>query len=170
MLGARSDRPPISTPMAAILGLLGALLLASLSLRLAGAQEPDSPTALTTAKKLHDAFNRHDSDAMALLVASDFELYYISEEGVAGLAVRGPEQLAADMTRYFADRPSVGSTIVGVVDGPVFVSFREQIVRGQGEPENGPSSLVVYEVNDGLIRRTWYFPAETEQDPRRAVP
>jgi hypothetical protein len=39
------------------------------------------------------------------------------------------------------------------VNGPRFVSFREQIVGGK-------SSLAVYEVEAGLIRRVWYYPAE----------
>ena len=61
------------------------------------------------------------------------------------------------MDTYFAARPSVRSVISGVVDGPVFVAFREQIV-------GGASSLAVYEVHNGLIRRAWYFPAENPED------
>ena len=57
------------------------------------------------------------------------------------------------MTPYFASRPSARSTIAAAIDGPVYVSFREQIVGGQ-------SSLAVYEVRGGLIKRVWYFPAE----------
>ena len=116
------------------------------------AQEAE-PTSLAAAQALMDAFNEHDAEAMAALVTSDFELYYFGEDGVASLSTQGPEQLRADMVSYFARRPSVRSTIVGAIDGPVFVSFREQIVGGQ-------SSLAVYEVRDGLIRRVWYYPAE----------
>jgi hypothetical protein len=57
------------------------------------------------------------------------------------------------MREYFVPRPEVRSTIVGAVNGPRFVSFREQIVGGK-------SSLAVYEVEAGLIRRVWYYPAE----------
>jgi len=118
----------------------------------AGAKEAEL-SALTAAQTLMDAFNQHDPDAMAALVTSDFELYYFDDEGVASLSTRGAEQLRADMVSYFASRPAVRSTIVDVIEGPVFVSFREQIVGGQ-------SSLAVYEVRQGLIRRVWYYPAE----------
>lgn len=60
--------------------------------------------ALATVEVFVEAFNRHDVDAMAALVANDFELYYVDEEG--------------------------------------------------------ETSLAVYEVRGGLIRRAWYFPAE----------
>ena len=157
-----SDRPLRSNPIAGVCrGVSSALLLASFSLSGASAQEPTPRTALAAAEELFDAFNRHDGEAMASVVTSDFELYYVDEKGVASLDTVGPEQLSANMARYFASRPSVRSTIVGAIDGPVFVSLREQIVGGQ-------SSLAVYEVRDGLIRRVWYFPAEGETlDPAR---
>jgi hypothetical protein len=49
--------------------------------------------------------------------------------------------------------PRSAGAIVEAIDGPIYVSFREQIVGGK-------SSLAVYEVRGGLIRRAWYFPAE----------
>jgi len=137
---------------ATIVAQLAALLLLPLAPGGATAQETES-SALAVARALMDAFNEHDADAMAALVTSDFELYYFDEDGAASLSTKGPEQLRADMVSYFASRPSVRSTIVGAIDGPVFVSFREQIVGGQ-------SSLAVYEVRRGLIRRVWYYPAE----------
>ncbi len=119
----------------------------------AGLQDRAAPGVLAVAEALVDAFNRHDPEAMAALVTPDFELYYVIEGGVAELATRGSAQLLAEMKAYFADRPSVQSTMSGAIDGPVYVSFREQIVGGQ-------SSLAVYEVREGLIKRVWYYPAE----------
>ena len=134
-------------------GILVVLIVVLFTLANASAQELDNTSALSVAEALVDAFNQHDPDAMAALVAPDFELYYVDEEGVAGLAVSGPDQLAAEMATYFTSHPSVQSTIAAAIDGPVYTSFREQIVGGQ-------SSLAVYEVRDGLIKRVWYFPAE----------
>lgn len=152
-----------------VLIILSFVFIASISPINAEKEAPEPATALSTARKLLDAFNRHDPDAMALLVSGDFELYYFDKKGVPGLAVSGPEQLVAEMTSYFADRPSVRSRIVGEVDGPSFVSFREQIVNSLGE-EPGPSSLAVYEVRDSLIRRVWYYPAEEHQPDARTSP
>ncbi len=119
----------------------------------AHAQQPTERSALSVAQALVDAFNDHNPEAMAVLVSPDFELYYFDDDGVARLAIHGPEQLAAEMTAYFSNHPSVQSTIADAVDGPVYTSFREQIVGGQ-------SSLAVYEVREGLIIRVWYYPAE----------
>ena len=134
-------------------GVLTLLVFGSLLLTEVSAQEPGTASALPIAEALVDAFNRHDPEEMATLVSPDFELYYVDEEGVAGLAISGPDQLAGEMETYFASHPSVQSTIAGAIDGPVYTSFREQIVGGQ-------SSLAVYEVRDGLIKRVWYYPAE----------
>lgn len=125
------------------------LLLGSTSAMAVAAES----SALEVAERLVDAFNRHDPSAMAELVADDFELYYVDDQGQAALAITGPEALEREMTAYFAANPEVASEIRGRVDGPVYVSFREQIV-------GGASSLAVYEVRDGEIQRVWYYPAE----------
>ena len=55
------------------------------------------------------------------------------------------------MTTYFTSHPSVKSTIAAAIDGPVYTSFREQIVGGQ-------SSIAVYEIRNGLIKRACLLP------------
>lgn len=110
-----------------------------------------SPVA--AAEALLAAFNDHDADGMAELVTDDFELYYMGEDGTAALAVTGPEALRAEMTSYFTAQPGVRSEFRGVIDGARFVAFREHIV-------GGASSLVVYEIADGRVRRAWYYPEE----------
>jgi hypothetical protein len=112
----------------------------------------EAPSALSVAEALVEAFNQHDPDAMADLVTKDFELFYF-KEGKAELAVAGREALAAEMTDYFKSRPDVESEITERIGGQIHVTFREQII-------GGASSLAVYEVRDGLIRRAWYYPAE----------
>ena len=109
--------------------------------------------AMTTARQLLDAFNAHDPAAMAKLVTNDFELIYVDDQGKGEVALVGPEALVAEMTGYFKVRPEVQSKAESVIDGPRFAAFRERIV-------GGASSLAVYEVHDGLIRRVWYYPAE----------
>lgn len=134
--------------------LLG--ILASLAGSLtepAAAQEAAAPDPIDVAEALLAAFNAHDPDAMADLVTSTFELYYVGEDGQAELAVSGPGALRAEMAGYFETRPSVRSEHSHTIDGTRFVAFREQIVGGQ-------SSLVVYEIEDTRVRRAWYYPAE----------
>ena len=125
-------------------------LALSLALALAACAAP-RPNPVAAA--MLEAFNAHDPAAMASLVTEDFELYYVSDAGVAELGSRGREALQRDMVAYFAARPAVRSAIEGVVPGDRFVAFRERIV-------GGASSLAVYEVQDSLLRRAWYYPSE----------
>jgi hypothetical protein len=146
------DRRPGLRPkkLRTLAGFLVATLWASPGV---AAQEARAASgALATARALLDAFNRHDPEAMAALVTPDFELYYVDEQEVGEPAVRGREELAAEMRAYFNAQPTVQSTMTAVIDGPAYVSFREQIVGGR-------ASLAVYEVRDGKVRRAWYFPA-----------
>ena len=130
------------------------------------AMADDEGSALATAKQLLDAFNRHDPDAMAALVAGDFELFYVSDAGQAELGAKGPDDLRTQMTGYFASRPTVRSVIEGSVDGPRFASFRERAISIRDGMERSASSLAVYEVVDGKVLRVWYYPAEAP----RSVP
>ena len=132
---------------------LRALLFSCLLLFTACKHVQNSTSALSVAEELVDAFNRHDPEAMAKQVAVDFELYYVDEAGASALAITGREQLIEEMKGYFESQPSVKSTVLASIDGPVYVSFREQIVGGQ-------SSLAVYEIRNQLIQRVWYYPAE----------
>jgi hypothetical protein len=76
------------------------------------------------------------------------------------IGARGPAELERQMTEYFRTRPSVRSEIEGSISGPRFVAFRERPQPSADRPERRPSSLAVYEVVDGKIRRAWYYPAE----------
>jgi hypothetical protein len=115
----------------------------------AGLNEP-----ICVAVALLEAFNHHDPQAMTELVSEDFELFYFDSTGHAELAARGREQLGTQMIEYFETRPAVKSFITGSIAGPNFVAFREQIAGGQ-------SSLAIYEIREQLVRRAWYYPAES---------
>ena len=122
-----------------------------------------NPSALATAKQLLNAFNQHDPGAMAELVSEDFELYYFSN-GKAELSAQGRQQLQEQMVDYFASQPTVRSEIEGSIDGPRFASFRERAISVHDGVERSASSLAIYEVVDGLIRRVWYYPAEAPRE------
>ena len=115
--------------------------------------EGKARAAVAVARSLVDAFNAHDPAAMVALVTADFELYYVDADGTAEKALTGRDELSVEMTRYFAAHPDVRSKVGSAVEGPAFVAFREQIVGVS-------SSLAVYEVRQGLVRRAWYYPAE----------
>ena len=122
----------------------------------ASAQEPG---AVEVVEALFAAFNDHDAEAMSKVVSEDFELYYVTE-GEAVLGTEGPEALRAEMTDYFASLPTVRSEAeFGTVSGS-YVACKETVRWRQEGQDRSQFSLAVYEVRDGKIRRTWYYPAE----------
>jgi hypothetical protein len=64
------------------------------------------------------------------------------------------------LTRYFAAVPSARSTIEGRMPAGRFVSVLERAHWTVGGEPRSQSSLSVYEVEDGLIRRIWYYPVQ----------
>lgn len=113
----------------------------------------EAQDATAPVRALMDAFNAHDPALMGTFVARDIQVFYLTEAGVPELGTDGRAQLVEQMTEYFEARPEVASEVVNIIPGPVYVSVRERIV-------GGASSLAVYEVREGLIRRVWYFPVD----------
>lgn len=119
---------------------------------------------LTTAEAIalrayYDAFNRHDADGTAALLAEDVKWFGVagdtqSLDGEGRVAVR--DWLAG----YFKNLPTVKSDVLELRQtGPhLFVHERASWTDGEGK-QRRQSSFGIYEVRDGLIQRVWYFPA-----------
>ena len=123
-----------------------------------GARGEEGKPAAEIVEDLVSAFNAGDADAMAGMVAEGFELFYVGDDGKPVVGASGREPFREQMKQYFTSFPDVRSRADHMVPGPIYVSYREQIVEGPGA---GTSSVAVYEVRDGLIRRAWYYPAES---------
>lgn len=139
-----------------LLGLL-ALTPASLAGAAATAGEGESGTSpLATVEAFFAAFNDHDPEAMAELLAPDVRWYSVKDGDVA-VEARGREALIEGMRQYFNDLPDVRSSIEQpFVDGPRVV-FRERVTWGAGERQQ--AATAIYRVVDGRISRAWYFSA-----------
>lgn len=114
--------------------------------------------ALAVVEAQFQAFNRHDAAALAAGVAPDFVWLSVSGDSVA-VEVRGRAEFERGMAAYFAEFPDVRSAMENAVVNGRFVAFRERVRWTGKNGERSQSSLAVYEVEDGLIRRVWYYPA-----------
>lgn len=106
-----------------------------------------------------EAYNARDLEAMMALMHDDVQWLSIEGSEVAIFA-NGKQDLAAQMEGYFSSPNATRSKVGGnVVDGR-FVSVRE-IASWTGKDGNpkSQSALAVYEFEDGLVRRVWYYPA-----------
>lgn len=107
-------------------------------------------SALPVVEAFLEAFNSHNPKAMFYLVTRDFQRFGVDDDGEVDLEIQGPEQLYAEMTTYFAEHPGVRTTISDVIDGPVYVTFRQTV-------SNSASTTTVFEVQDYRVRRIWTF-------------
>ncbi len=126
----------------------------------AAAEELEAPPSpLTVAQSYVEAYNARDLDAMMALMHDEVEWLAIDGSAVQPFA-KGKVDLAQQMQSYFASPLATTSTIDGsVIDGR-FVAVRE-IARWTGS-DGAPreqSALAVYEIENGLVRRVWYYPA-----------
>jgi len=123
------------------------------------AEEHAAPAPLAVAQAYVEAYNARDLDAMMALMHDEVEWLAIEGSGAQAFA-KGKPDLAEQMRGYVNSPVATTSVIDGsVIDGR-FVAVRE-IARwtgSDGEPRE-QSALAVYEIEAGLVRRVWYYPA-----------
>ena len=137
-------------------------LLAAASLALSGcahsaaAQGSDE---LSIASAYVEAYNSRDVDEMVALMHD--EVQWISIEGSeAAVFANGKVDLVEQMTAYLTSPMATTSELDGSVTDGRFVAVRE-IARWSDKDGNpkSQSALAVYEIEDNLVRRVWYYPA-----------
>lgn len=113
------------------------------------------------------AFNDTDVAEMMELVSTKVEwVTHMQGGGVA--KADGQSALRTTMDKYFAAVPTVRTEIEGLFAGGNFVSMRERVswteqkkVAGEMvDIKKSTVSISVYEIEDNLIRRVWYYPAD----------
>ncbi|MEO0420171.1 MAG: nuclear transport factor 2 family protein [Pseudomonadota bacterium] len=138
------------------LGLAAAALM--LPTGMAAAQEVQ-PSELQVAVAYVDAYNARDLNAILALMHEDVE--WLSIEGSETVAfASGKAELAAQMEDYLASPDATFSTVEGSVGNGRFVAVRE-VAHWTDDKGNSRSqaALAVYEIEGGLVRRVWYYPA-----------
>lgn len=105
-----------------------------------------------------EAYNQRDVQAMAALMHPDVEWLSVEGREVQVIA-NGRDDLVAQMRAYVASPSATTSTLEGAVANGPYLAVRE-IARWRRDDGSmaEQSSLAVYEIRDGLVRRVWYFP------------
>jgi hypothetical protein len=106
-----------------------------------------------------EGYNRREVSDMLRLVHPGIEWLSLSDSTIAVESV-GARQLEEVLSRYFASVPSARSSVEGILAAGKFVTVWE---RAHWESPLGPrthTALSVYELENGLIRRIWYYPAQ----------
>jgi len=106
-----------------------------------------------------DAYNAKDLDAMMALMHDEVQWLSVEGDSVEVFA-NGKADLAAQMKGYISSPASTTSEIDASLTDGRFVAVRE-IARWTGKDgtERSQSALAIYEIEGGLVRRVWYYPA-----------
>lgn len=104
------------------------------------------------------AYNRHSIEDMLDHAHPEIEWLFINEDQVL-VETRGSEALASGLKSYFSSLPSARGTLHNLNAHDRFITVTEQAHWIKDDEPRSQCSLAVYEFEDNLIRRVWYYPA-----------
>lgn len=129
----------------------------------AGAQpaalSPRDTTPVSVVREYVAAFNAKHLDAMMGMVARDLVWMSVSGDSLIDVG-RGVDAFRRLIAGYFRAVPSARSELITIDATGPWVTTHER-TRWDASPgdDAGQTSVVVYEVRDGLIRRAWFYPS-----------
>ncbi len=129
----------------------------------AGAQRtvisPRDTTPISVVREYVAAFNAKDLDAMMRVVAREMVWMSVAGDSLTDVG-RGIDAFRRMIAAYFRAVPSARSELTKIDATGPWVTTHE---RTRWEPPRsgvgGQTSLVVYDVRDGLIRHAWFYPS-----------
>jgi len=105
------------------------------------------------------AFNAGDVAAMAKLQHPDIVWLSVSGDSVS-IEVAGRDALSKNMAEYFQSPTKITGTLRDWSVNEPYVSVTEIASwTAKDGTKKSQSSMTVYELQDNLIRRVWYYPA-----------
>ncbi|MXO91734.1 nuclear transport factor 2 family protein [Pontixanthobacter aquaemixtae] len=141
------------------LGLAAALVVSALH-GSESATARESSIQETTVSKYVAAYNIRDLELMRSMMHAEIQWIAI-EGGNSEIVANGRDALAEQMQSYFASPTKIWSAFDDVIENGRFLTLREtahwQAADGTVKSQ---SSIVVYEFEDALIRRVWYYSAQ----------
>jgi hypothetical protein len=105
---------------------------------------------------LMTAFNNHDADTMREFWHGDVAWIEITGEQ-SRVVTSSASQLRNELVSYFEAFTTVSSSLAKISVNGDYVTAIETTVWGQDGARKSQSSIVVYEITDGKVKRFWYF-------------
>ncbi len=140
---------------------LAAILVAAACAPDAERNEPGDPSGpqVEAVKGLMAAFNKHDAAAMRRYWHDD--VAWLEINGTQSSVVTdSAEQLYQELVVYFENYPEVSSSLESISVNGDYLTAIERPVWVEGGEEKSQSSIVVYEFDDGKVKRFWYYPPQ----------
>lgn len=109
------------------------------------------------------AFNMQNVSTMATMMHPDIQWITVTA-GSSSVTTDGKTKMVAEMGDYFGGSTKITSTLSGWGINGAFVSAIETASwTSTSGAKKAQSSNVIYQIDDGLIRRVWYFPEQPAQ-------
>ena len=107
-----------------------------------------------------EAYNAGDVDAMSALMHPGIQWIAV-ENGKSEVVADGREALVEQMTDYLSSPTETRGSFGKVIENGRFLTTRETAHwKDSSGADKVQSSIVVYEFEDSVIRRVWYYPAQ----------
>lgn len=105
------------------------------------------------------AFNAHDADKMREYWTDDVTWVEVTGAG-SSIVTDNAQVLHDELVAYFQAYPDVSSSLENVaVNGNYLTAIERPVWLEDGKPKS-QSSIVVYEFEDGKVKRFWYYPPQ----------
>jgi len=123
------------------------------------ALDPESAVPKSIVAQHVRAFNAGNVEGMSKMQHP--QIQWLSVKGnVVSVEVNGRAELAKNMTEYFKSPTKVTGTLRDWSINAPYVSVTETASWTAADgTQKSQSSTTVYELEDNLIRRVWYYPA-----------
>ena len=109
-----------------------------------------------------EAFNAGDIEAMSSLQHPDIEWFAVDGSEMR-LEIAGRDALAEMLVAYRNSNPTVTGTMSDWSQNGPYIAVTETASWTVKDGANrSQSATSVYEMEEGLIRRVWYFPAVSD--------
>jgi uncharacterized protein (TIGR02246 family) len=120
---------------------------------------PQDTAPVAVVRAYVEAFNAKDLDGMMARVAPDMVWLHVSGDSLV-VGGRGAEAFRRLLDRYFREVPTARSELREARALGPWVTTHDR-TRWSASPSGAgeQSSVAVYEVRTGLVRRVWYYPA-----------
>ena len=127
------------------------------------AEQVEEPALPDNAQLVVDyvaAYNSQSLPDMAAVLHEDFQWLSVEGDRIVEMT-GGKEGLLEELEAYFTSNGPPQSLLENVTVNGNFISARETAiwVDSNGQ-EKSQSAISIYEIEEGTLRRVWYFPAQ----------
>jgi hypothetical protein len=111
-------------------------------------------------QRQRDAFTRKDVAALTADLADDYAWFRILDDGQAQKSASGKAEVEQRMTAFFASVPYTGSRVDRTMTVGNYIVAEEKDSFDTPQGPRSQTTLGVYEIKDGKVRRAWAFPVK----------